>query len=431
MKLDLGHTPRKRSKIVKRARLAQNQTVRSFALRGICRWARGRAETDLLTLITIVVLAPLIIVTAFFALELFAGLPSLGRSNTDPTAVAAIIVIPAHNEEAVIDATVRRTLAAAQDIELLVIADNCTDRTAELARSAGATVLVRDDPNHRGKGFALAAARANLRDHPPDVVIVLDSDCSIDAQSLGALARQGGTRPCQAVNLLAPDLTAGPLVQLSSFAFMVKNLIRQRALQRLANRAHLTGTGMALPWPIFDEANLGGANIVEDLALGLELAKRAAPAMLVEDATVWSPAASTGGTLIQRRRWEGGFLATMLRTAPGALAHSLRRGDLRGLCGAIDLFIPPLALLAMLNAAALVLAFLLVVAGSAVWPLIVHVAAGILAAIAILLVWWNEGRRFASAATLLRLPFYVLWKLPMYLGLARRGAPKDWLRTGR
>jgi cellulose synthase/poly-beta-1,6-N-acetylglucosamine synthase-like glycosyltransferase len=211
----------------------------------------------------------------------------------------------------------------------------------------------------------------------------------------------------------------------------VKNLIRQRALQRLANRAHLTGTGMALPWEVFEGANLGGSNIVEDLALGLELADRNAPPMLVEDATVWSPAASAGGTLIQRQRWEGGFLATMLRTGPSALARSLRRRDLRGLFAALDLCIPPLALLAVLNAGALVLVLFLLLAGSAVWPILIQIAAGIVAAFALALAWLKEGRRFASGATLLRLPFYVLWKLPMYVGLARRGAPKDWLRTGR
>src|SRR5205814_2969445 len=122
------------------------------------------------------------------------------------------------------------------------------------ARGAGAEVLVRNEPDHRGKGFALAAAREHLRRAPPDVVVVLDADCKMDGASLSALvggaARTG--RPCQAINLLAPDLSAGPMVQLSSFAFMVKNLIRQRALQRLADRTHLTGTGMALPWPIFE-----------------------------------------------------------------------------------------------------------------------------------------------------------------------------------
>jgi len=386
-------------------------------------------------LLSVVILAPLVIVTAFFSLEVLVGLrPLRSPARAEARDVSAVIVIPAHDEEAVIEATARAALAEASgETGLLVVADNCTDRTADLARSAGARVLVRDDPLHRGKGFALAAAREQLRSDPPDVVIVLDADCRLDSQSLRALvacARRTG-RPCQAINLLAPDLKAGPLVQISSVAFMVKNLIRQRALQRIADRAHLTGTAMALPWPVFETANLGGANIVEDLALGLELADRAAPAMLVEGATVWSPAASASGTLTQRRRWEGGFVSTMLKTAPAALARSVRRGDRRGLCAALDLCIPPLALLFVLNAAALLLAGLGVLAGGAAWPIFMQIAVGIVAAIAVVLAWVREGRRFASAATLLRLPFYVLWKLPMYVGLARRGAPKDWLRSGR
>src|SRR5207248_11095804 len=206
----------------------------------------------------------------------------------------------------------------------------------------------------------------------------------IDGQSLRPLVgcAEATGRPCQAINLLAPDLRAGPLVQLSSFGFMVKNLIRQRALQRLADRAHLTGTGMALPWLIFERANLGGANIVEDLALGLELADRAAPPMLVEEATVWSPAASATGTLTQRRRWEGGFLATMLTTAPAALMRSLRCGDPRDICAALDLCIPPLALLVILNAVLLLLALVGVLAGGAAWPVLVQIAVGIVAAVA-------------------------------------------------
>lgn len=388
---------------------------------------------NVLTLISILILAPLVVVSAFFSVELLVGVRPLGLSRVAQTgAIRAVVVIPAHDEEAVIERTVRETLAAARGgAALLVVADNCGDRTADLARSAGADVLVRADRDRRGKGYALAAAREHLRRAPPDVVVILDADCRIDSESIAAVVAGGTERPCQAVNLLAPDLAAGPLVQLSSFAFMVKNLIRQRALHRLAGRAHLTGTGMALPWRIFDSADLGGANIVEDLALGLELADRATPPMLVEDATVWSPAASAGGTLVQRRRWEGGFLATMLRTAPKALGRSLNRGDVRGLCAALDLCIPPLALLAMLNAAAFILALLLVLGGSAAWPVLVQVAVGLIAAAAVLIAWAREGRRFASGATLLRLPLYVLWKLPMYVGLARSGAPKDWLRTGR
>jgi|tagenome__1003787_1003787.scaffolds.fasta_scaffold20988814_10 cellulose synthase/poly-beta-1,6-N-acetylglucosamine synthase-like glycosyltransferase len=387
-----------------------------------------------LTFLTLVLVAPIAVLTGFFAVEILVGLRPLHTIPQDEAiSASAAIVIPAHDEEAVIERTVRDIVDEARDFHLLVVADNCVDRTAELARAAGASVLVRNDPDRRGKGFALGAARDRLQGDPPDIVTVLDADCRIDGQGLRRLIANASQtrRPCQAVNLLAPDLAAAPLVQISTFAFMIKNLVRQRALQRLADRAHLTGTGMALPWPIFEQADLGGSNIVEDLALGLELAERASPPMLVEGAIVWSPAASATGTLVQRRRWEGGFLATMFKTAPSALMRSLRRGDVRGFSAALDLCIPPLALLAMFNVAALVIAALAMLAGAAGWPLIGLVAIGLLAAFAVMLAWLREGRRFASTATLLRLPFYVLWKLPMYVGLAWRGAPKDWLRTGR
>jgi uncharacterized membrane protein len=263
--------------------------------------------------------------------------------------------------------------------------------------------------------------------------MVLDADCRIDRASLDALAGAAiaSGRACQAVNLLTPDLNASPLVQISTFAFMIKNLIRQRGLQRLADRAHLTGTGMALPWPLFSNANLGGSNIVEDLALGLELGGTASRPTLVSNATVWSPPASASGTLVQRERWEGGFLVTAVRLAPRMIGQSLRRRDLRGLFAGLDLSVPPLAFLIALDAAALLVAILATLAGAAAWPAAILLGAGIVAAIAIALAWIAEGREFASASTILRLPFYILWKLPMYAGLARRGAPKEWLRTGR
>jgi hypothetical protein len=263
--------------------------------------------------------------------------------------------------------------------------------------------------------------------------MVLDADCRIDRQSMDALASMAATsgRACQAVNLLSPDLAASPLVQISSFAFMIKNLIRQRGLQRLANRAHLTGTGMALPWRIFAQANLGGANIVEDLALGLELAQTAAGPRLVSDAIVWSPAASATGTLVQRKRWEGGYITTAVKLAPRALRRSFHPFDLRGLCAALDLSIPPVALLVLLNVMGLCFALAAALAGAALWPALIQLAVAFCAALAIASAWVAEGRKFASAATLLRLPVYVIWKLPMYVGLALRGAPKEWLRTGR
>jgi len=386
-----------------------------------------------LTILCIAITAPIILITGFFALEVFAGLSPVGGAAPPAVSQRVLIVVPAHDEEAVIAGSVEAVIAGRTGFELLVVADNCTDQTARVAELAGAQVVVRNEPERKGKGFALAAARDFARRDPPDIVIILDADCRLDGagmQQLSAAAAAAETA-CQAVNLLTPDLGAPALVQISNFAFMIKNLIRQRGLQRLAGRAHLTGTGMAFPWTLFEGADLGGSNIVEDLALGLDVADRARPPQLVEQATVWSPSASPTGTLLQRRRWEGGYLATSLKRAPAVVVRSIGRVDPRGLAAGLDLSVPPLALLFVLNAVSILVGVIIAVIGNSLWPVVVQSTVLLAAAVALTLAWTRDGRKFASGATLLRLPIYVLWKLPIYLGFVRAGAPKEWLRSGR
>jgi cellulose synthase/poly-beta-1,6-N-acetylglucosamine synthase-like glycosyltransferase len=386
------------------------------------------------TALVALLLAPFAILTTFFTMEIFAGLPSRAPDRPKVGARSATVVIPAHDESAVIADSVRALNAALpKGMELLVIADNCLDDTAALARAAGANVLERNDPLQRGKGFALAFAAEHLAAAPPEVFAVLDADCRIDATSLRILVDLAASgRPAQAINLLRPDKASSPLVQISTFAFMLKNLVRQRGLQRLAGRVHLTGTGMAMPFPLFRASNGARSSIVEDLALGLELTASGQAPTLVSGATVWSSASSEQGTLTQRRRWEGGFLATAIRHGPKEVLFGLTSGDAKRIFAGLDLLVPPLALFAFLNAAALAVAALATAAlDLRWWPIFVQSALLALALLAIFIAWVREGRDFISFGVLARLPLYVLWKIPMYLGLARRGAPSEWLRTGR
>jgi len=221
-------------------------------------------------------------------------------------------------------------------------------------------------------------------------------------------------------------------VQLSTFAFFIKNVIRQRALQRLAGRAHLLGTGMALPWSIFQRADLATSSIVEDLKLGQELAEAGHAPGFIEDAIVWSNAETERNTLSQRSRWEGGFLQNALRAGPPFLIRSIVRADLRGAWAAINLMIPPFALLLLLDFLALLLAVAVGwIAGASQWPALALATTIFLACIGLTLAWYAGGSRFVTIGGLARVPFYLLWKLPLYLGFARGGAPKEWLRTGR
>ena len=383
-----------------------------------------------------IVVAPPVILSMFFALEVMMGLRPLASPAKPVTAPmpTSVIVIPAHNEEASIAATVESLRSEAGALAtILVVADNCTDRTAEIARGSGARCVVRDNPGARGKGYALAFARDELAKAPPSIVLVVDADCRINRASIAALIdiACARTRPVQAVNLLRPDLGASPFVQMSNFAFLLRNLIRQRGLQRLAARVHLTGTGMALPWSLFAEADLGGGSIVEDLDLGLSMAARGHAPLLVEGATVWSPAASKEGTLQQRERWEGGFIKNGLRSGLRGLGRSIARIDARGFIGAVDLCVPPLALLGMLDVIAMIVAGTAAAFGASAYPLAAALLASACAGVAAMSAWISEGRPYASLGALARLPVYVLRKLPMYVRILTRGAPRDWLRADR
>ncbi|WP_240309480.1 MULTISPECIES: glycosyltransferase family 2 protein [Sphingomonas] len=391
--------------------------------------------SEILSILLLLLLAPILAANAFFVVEIAAG---LARRRAAPTLLdvgEVAIVIPAHDEKAVIGETLRRLEAAlGTGMRVLVVADNCTDDTAAIARSCGVEAIERHDPARRGKGFALAFARDHLLAAPPSAVVVFDADCHIDRLSLERLVALSAAtgQATQAVYLFEPDAAAAPMVQISSFAFLIKNLVRQRGLQRLAGRVHLTGTGMCLPWPQFAAADLATASIVEDLRLGLELAECGVPPLLVDDSIVWSTHASASQTLGQRSRWEGGFLATMRATAPALLARGLRRGSLGTVLAGFDLLVPPLALLMMINAGVLAATVLFGLFGLTGWlPALVLVGLGLLEIVVLLLAWWREGRTTLSGRALLSIPGYALWKLPMYAGLVRKGAPATWNRTER
>jgi glycosyltransferase involved in cell wall biosynthesis len=271
------------------------------------------------TLIIAALLAPFILLTFCFGLEVFTGLRPLHEIPIDDQRASAVVIVPAHNEGAILaDRLARLKDAVGESARILVVADNCSDSTADIARSLAVEVIERNDDERRGKGFALDFAKRSLLSAPPAVVLIVDADCMIDGASITRLINRcvATQSPCQATNLQAPALQASPAVQLSTFAFFIKNVIRQRALQRLAGRVHLLGTGMALPWSIFERSDLATSSIVEDLKLGQELAQAGHAPKFIEDATIWSNAETERNTLSQRSRWEGGFLQNGLSAGP-------------------------------------------------------------------------------------------------------------------
>ena len=380
--------------------------------------------------VAIVCAVPLLILAA----ELVAGIAPARRAGCGGTDHSVAIIMPAHDEAAGIG----KTLTALSQVvppgtRIVVIADNCTDQTAALARAAGAEVVERQDTANRGKGFALARGRDYLAEgNPPDVALVLDADCWLTPGSIQLLARTAIAKqaPAQAIYLFETDAATSPMVQISNFAMMVKNLVRSRGMQRLGGPALLTGSGMAFPWPLFATADLATGSIVEDLALGIEMTRAGHAPYLVEGAHVRSAPAALSDALQQRKRWEHGFLDTLRRQALPVLWNGLKRSNVREIQLGLHLVVPPLALLMVMAVLAVGLLGIASLAGASIVPLL---ALGTLLGSVIgliLIVWIAAGRPFLTPGGLMRAPLYILWKLPMYASFLKK-PEANWVRTPR
>ncbi len=347
------------------------------------------------------------------------------------------ILIPAHNEAGVVGDTVKALKAQIKpDQDVFVIADNCTDATAREAAAAGAQVWERNDPERRGKGFAISFALEQLDHNPPDVVLIVDADCRLGAGSVDQLSLMAAFsgRPVQAKYLLRPHNDApGILAQVSSFAFLVRNLVRPLGLKQLGMPCHLTGSGMAFPWRVLREAPDLRDNLVEDLVMGLQMAMAGSAPLFCPQAEVVSDLPTNrNAAATQRRRWEHGQLATLLRYVPQLLTTGIAKKKVRLLALAADLAVPPLSLLCV----GLAMVWSLTLGAWAVFgvgQLAFFIASGSLGlvALAVACAWWGFGRTVIKGKTLLMAPLYVMWKLPLYLTFFLRKRQQTWVRTER
>ncbi len=349
--------------------------------------------------------------------------------------VRVAVLVPAHNESANVLPTLeclKRQLGA--NDRLLVIADNCDDDTAALARGAAAQVVDRQDAHLRGKGYALAFGVDHLRADPPDVVLVVDADCVLSDGAVSIIAQHclATGKPVQMLNLMSAGANAGLKLRILEFAMLMKNLVRPLGSARLGGACHLMGTGMALPWALISTAKLATGHITEDMKLGVDLAMAGyAPQFLPQCLVSSSFVNDTDVAKVQKSRWEHGHLATLTQELPRLLAAALKSCKPALIVMALDLLIPPVAFYFLL----LAVAETCVVAAAMLWP-VWQLAAELLSVsvlafcLAIGLTWWGFGRHLLSARELMTTPLYALWKIPVYLAyfLKKRSG---WVRTKR
>ena len=394
------------------------------------------------TALTLILLGPLVLLWMFVLVLAVQALANLLPARPDargPECTSGagkfVILMPAHNEEAIIEDTVRHTLSKLGPTgRLLVIADNCTDSTARRARAAGAEVTERHDPHHRGKGYALAHGVDQLRLAPPAVVVVLDADCHAEDGAVDRLVNRAlhADRPVQGRYDMLPPESAGLKQRMAAFAWDFRSRFRSEGFRRLGLPCQLMGSGMAFPWASLEKVSLANGHLVEDLKLGLDLASAGLAPVHGFDAVVTSVfPANEQGARSQRQRWEHGHLSMMVGTAPRLLWKAVTKRDPALLAMVVDMSVPPLALLVLALAGFLAVVTALFGLGwIPAWLVMSGATATAATGIIVLTGWWRVGRRWIRAGELCTIPLYVLAKVPVYAAFLTR-RQLQWIRTRR
>ncbi len=139
------------------------------------------------------------VITIYWVYQLIISLCSLIKVKEKPLVEDKehrfMMIIPAHNEEKVIRDLVESLQNLDYDknlYDIYVIADNCTDSTAQIAKEAGAIVYERFDEKHKTKGYALQwfLKQKIEEDAPYDAFCIFDADNVVDKNFLKAMNKK-------------------------------------------------------------------------------------------------------------------------------------------------------------------------------------------------------------------------------------------------
>lgn len=347
------------------------------------------------------------------------------------------ILIPAHNEEVIL----RTLLDSLSQLDypedrytVCVIADNCTDRTAELARATSRVkVYERFDAEKRGKGYALNWMWQTLEEQQLifDAYVILDADSVVVPTFLRSMNRElaRGARAMQACNTVL-NTSDSPSTALRWLALTLMNHVRPLGRNGLSASSTLTGNGMCLSRALLVQYPWQAYTLSEDYQYYLTLVEHGERVRYVPDAVVRSEMPTTFAQMrTQDIRWESsdgsqkGWLVAFKLLRAGFKGRDFARIE-----AVAELLTPPLSFIVGWS-------LLVTLASLLLWSppaLLIGciLLSGLLCYIGTALVLARPPR--AVYAALLHAPRFMLWKLWVYFVLRKsKKHTSVWVRTGR
>jgi cellulose synthase/poly-beta-1,6-N-acetylglucosamine synthase-like glycosyltransferase len=367
------------------------------------------------------------------------------------------ILVPAHNEERLLPELLQSLAALDYPPALFtvhVVADNCVDRTATVAREAGARVHERQDAAHAGKGHALnwLLERVSQTEAAPAAWVFLDADSVVSPNFLKVMAArlERGQNAIQAhYTTRTPERSAVTGLRFAALAAL--HYLRPQGRMKLGFSAGLKGNGMVVAAGLMQRHRWSAA-VTEDIELHMDLLLAGERVHFAPDAMVWGEMPdSLAKSQAQHQRWEAGrvqmahrYIPRLLRAAREQWGAGQRRQAAVLLDAVLEHVIPPFSVLVALSG--------LLLCASLVNAVVPGVGSGSAAALNEGLRWTNlslasgllagqalylfAGLAYVGAPRtvylqLLLAPAYMVWKLGQYARMWLTRNRAGWVRTTR
>jgi cellulose synthase/poly-beta-1,6-N-acetylglucosamine synthase-like glycosyltransferase len=347
------------------------------------------------------------------------------------------IAVPCHNEELVIGETVcglRRMHYSPEAYDVFVAADYCTDKTATIARQAGAICLERNEGPRGRKAFPLQWLLQHIvqSDRRYDAVVIFDADSRVDAEFL--LAMEAAL--CQGhVALQGQHVIVNPgdsiFSRLAAIDMRLNNLLRNRAKDNLDWSCRLMGDAMCLTTDLIRAHGWGGDSLAEDREFEMYLLLHGQKVRYVANAISYGQATSKWNDASkQRLRWYSGATQLRHKYVWPLLKRGLYTANAAMLDRALELALPSFSLLAALTMGLWGLQIL--------WPslsLLLPIGATTLCIVLWILYPFcglviDRAPSWAFKA-MFYAPFYVVWRIIQGLRATAKRGRVEWVRTRR
>jgi 1,2-diacylglycerol 3-beta-glucosyltransferase len=344
-----------------------------------------------------------------------------------------LILVPAHNEERLLPellANLGQLDYPSSLFSIHVVADNCNDRTAELALLGGAIAHERTDAALRGKGYALQWLMQQIWEsgEPHDAVLVLDADSVVSANFLRVMDTRiaRGERAIQAYYAVR-DPEGSWSASLRSVALAALHYLRPLGRMALGGSVGLKGNGMVFAADIVKRYQWS-ASLTEDIEYHMALILGDERVTFAPDAIVWAEMpGSLAAAQTQNVRWERGRQEMVRHYVPRLLREAFVHRSFMLFDAAVEQIIPPFSLVAAATLCCLLGGLALgsftgaLIGALLILGQIIYILAGLVLSYAPIKVY----------QALLYAPAFIVWKVWLYTRVLAGFDREGWTRTAR